>query len=65
MNVPLSKELGLFTIAAILVIHDELCLSKIQNSLFERGANPMTVATRAAQQPRSKSIRQGGGSALE
>jgi hypothetical protein len=51
MNVPLSKELGLFTIAAILVIHDELCLSKIQNSLFGRGANPMTVATRAAQQP--------------
>jgi hypothetical protein len=32
MNVPLSKELGLFTIVAIPVTHDELCLSKIQFS---------------------------------
>jgi hypothetical protein len=32
MNIPLSKELGLFTIAAIPATHDKLCLSKIQNS---------------------------------
>ena len=32
MNVPLSKEHGLFTIWAILVTHDKLCLSKIQFS---------------------------------
>jgi hypothetical protein len=32
MNVPLSKELGLFTIAEIPVTHNELCLSKIQFS---------------------------------
>ena len=32
MNVPLSKEHGLFTIWAILVTHEELCLSKIQFS---------------------------------
>jgi hypothetical protein len=51
MNDPLSKELGLFTIAAILVTQDELCLSKFQNSILERGATPMIVATRAAQQP--------------
>jgi hypothetical protein len=35
----------------ILRTHDELCLSKVQNSIFERGANPKIVATRAAQQP--------------
>ena len=40
MNVPLSKELCLFIIAAIPATHDELCLSKIQNSIFERAANP-------------------------
>jgi hypothetical protein len=51
MNVPLSKEHGFFTISAIPATHDELCLSKVQNSIFERGANPMIVATRAAQQP--------------
>jgi hypothetical protein len=51
MNVPLSKERGFFTIWAIPATHDELCLSKVQNSIFERGANPMIVATRAAQQP--------------
>jgi hypothetical protein len=63
MNVSLSKEHGLFTIWAILMTHDELCLSKIQNSIFERGANPMIVATRAAQQAgllvRKHSIRGG------
>jgi hypothetical protein len=51
MNVPLSKEHGFFTIWAIPTTHDELCLTKVQNSIFERGANPMIVATRAAQQP--------------
>jgi hypothetical protein len=51
MNVPLSKEHGLFTIWAIPATHNKLCLSKVQNSIFERGANPMIVATRAAQQP--------------
>jgi hypothetical protein len=50
MKFPHSKEHGLFTIWAIIVTHDELCLSKIQNSTFERGANPMIVTTRAAQQ---------------
>jgi hypothetical protein len=52
MNVPLSKEFGLFNIAAILVTNDELCLSKIQNSIFDRSVHYMIVATRAAQQPR-------------
>jgi hypothetical protein len=28
-----------------------ICLSKVQNAIFERGAHPMIVATRAAQQP--------------
>ena len=51
MNVPLSKEHGFFTIWAIPATHDELCLSKVQNNIFERGANPMIVAKRAAQQP--------------
>jgi hypothetical protein len=51
MNVPLSKEHGFFTIWVIPATHDELCLSKVQNSIFERGANPMIVATRVAQQP--------------
>jgi hypothetical protein len=51
MNVPLSKELGLFTIAAILAAHDELCLSKIQNYVFDRTVHYMIVAKRAAQQP--------------
>ena len=64
MNVPLSKEHGFFTIWAIPATHDELCLSKVQNSIFERGANPMIVATRAAQQPgllvRKHSARGGG-----
>jgi hypothetical protein len=32
MNVPLSKEHGLFTTWRIFVTHDELCLSKIQFS---------------------------------
>jgi hypothetical protein len=51
MNVPYSKELGLFTIAAISVTHEELCLSEIQNSIFDRSVHYMNVATRAAQQP--------------
>jgi hypothetical protein len=51
MNVPLLKEHGFFTIWAIPATHDELCLSKVQNSISERGANPMIIATRAAQQP--------------
>jgi hypothetical protein len=51
MNVPLSKEHGFFTIWAIPATHDKLCLSKVQNSISERGANPMIIATRAAQQP--------------
>jgi hypothetical protein len=63
MNVPLSKEHGFFTIWAIPATHDELCLSKIQNSIFERGANPMIVATRggsATWPPRLKTFHQGG-----
>jgi hypothetical protein len=63
MNVPLSKELGLFIIAAISATHDELCLSKIQNSIFERAANPMIVARRsgsATWPPRLKTFHQGG-----
>ena len=40
MNVPVSKEHGFFTIWTIPATHDELCLSKIQNSIFEIGANP-------------------------
>ena len=63
-----AQQPGFFTIWAITATHDELCLSKVQNSIFERGANPMIVATRAAQQPgllvRKHSTR-GGGSALE
>jgi hypothetical protein len=63
MNVPLSKELGLFIIAAIPATHDELnCLSKIQNSIFERGGNPMIVATRSSSAtwpPRLKTFHQG------
>ena len=51
MNVPLSKEHCLFTIWAILVTHDELCLSKIQNSIFDRSVHPTIVATRAVKQP--------------
>jgi hypothetical protein len=51
MNVPLSKEHGLFTIWAILVTHDELCLSTIQNSIFDRSVHPTIVATRAVKQP--------------
>jgi hypothetical protein len=68
MNVPRSKEHGLFTIWAIPVTHNELCLSKIQNSIFDRSVHYMIVATRAAQQPgllvRKDSAR-GGGPGLE
>jgi 3-methyladenine DNA glycosylase Mpg len=64
MNVSLSKEHGFFTIWVIPATHNELCLSKVQNSIFERGANPNIVATRAAQQPgllvRKHSARGGG-----
>jgi hypothetical protein len=69
MRVPFSKEHGLFTISAIPVTHDELCLSKIQNSIFDRSVHYMIVATRTAQQPgllvRKHSARGRGGSALE
>jgi hypothetical protein len=51
MNVPLSKEHGLFTIWAILVTHDELCLSKIQNSIFVRSVHPTIDETRGVKQP--------------
>ena len=48
MNVPLSKELGLFTIWVIPATHDELCLSKVQNSIFERRANPRELLSNLA-----------------
>jgi hypothetical protein len=47
------KEHGLFTIWAIPVTHKEFCLSKTQNSIFDKNVHPMIVATRAAQQPGS------------
>jgi hypothetical protein len=58
MNVPLSqKKNGLFTIWAILVTHDELCLSKFQNSIFDRSHESGS----ATWPPRSKTLHQGGG----
>ena len=40
MNVPLSKEHGFFTIWAIPATHDELCLSKVQNSFSKEALTP-------------------------
>jgi hypothetical protein len=66
MNVPLSKELCLFTIAAIPANTQRTLF--VQNSIFDRSVYYMIVATRVAQQPgllvRKHSAR-GGGSALE
>jgi hypothetical protein len=59
MNVPLSKELGLFTIAAIPVTHDELCLSKIQFSTEAFTHDRCHESGSATWPPHSKTFNQG------